>query len=235
MVDPMSNTTATPNTNTETYRFEWQRHRVAGSTWMTDFAKQRTEPGYRDYEKFCDAHRIGGTGRTYLFAALDTATVERRVVIIDERTVTAGLDAPTCTMEVTIAPRFLVFDGEGRIVHPAARGAYRFETEAEAVKALAKWRKAAAKWHAERAQLDALKDAVRALPTNTCPAGIAPAHAGTQVGDVVLVKGHGYLRAALVIEANATRVKVAYTTRAARNADGTPYAKWVRRSGSAVK
>lgn len=221
-------------TESETRRFAWDSHNDIAD-YRQKYAARDLEQGYIDYKSYTDAHRVTLCGCAYTFANLDAARVEEHVVVVKEDTVGNYWD-DIAGYDVTVAPRFYVIapdmhTGTLRYVHGTGRGVSRFETHDEAEKQLAKWKKAATKWWAEKAKLDAVAEEVARLIliVGTKARQYPAPSTTTQVGDIVRVRGNGYWRVGIVVETTATRVKVAYTTRSNANGDGTPYGKWVPR------
>lgn len=240
---------------TTTLRFEWSDS-IDHRDYFRDpaghrerIARRDQEPGYQDYVETRRAHALCDTGHGYqlrrvgyTFADIDNATVRAYALVTDDRSITtAGQDSTHKVREVTIEPRWVVVApcksapaGEAVLTGIGSGTPTTYATEAAAAKQLAKWKKSAAAWHADRAALDAVRDQVNAaFHAGSIPSNLWGPTTSTKVGDWVRVRGHNALRRGIVIEATATRVRVAYTTRANLAQGGTPYAKWVKRSPEA--
>lgn len=163
----------------------------------------------------------------YSARLLDGATVMHLPVVTSERGLRVSPVEETYTF--FIETRWVIVSG-GIIAmnRGGSHKGWHFDTQKEAEATLRTWTKAADEEARDVEFVKANLKAIEALAGRT--AGFPAPGADTQVGDTVLVHGHGKARVGIVAEVSKARVKVAWTTPAAVKSGAWPVINWHKKS-----
>lgn len=226
--------------------------RADGLTYP-DWEARYANPVYQQYSDYLRENQVYGyfsgdkfparVSRRYDAVDLSKAQVVQIPTIVEDRLLTQ-YGADETTYEVVIDLRWWIVTteptlvgqsrlGECVVLAKAYAGTKGFATEAEAAKYLKRWIKTNATENRDEKVIAPYRDEIARIARVASPLLLWSApNENTVVGDKIVLKGHGKIRAAVVIDFTKTRVKVAYTTPNAstQNPNWVPVVTWVRRS-----